>query len=248
MFVAAAGGASVAKHGGRSVSSSSGSADVLDALGAAINLPPPQVARCIEQTGIGFMFAPNHHAAMKHAAPVRKELGIRTIFNILGPLTNPAQAKRQLIGVFHRDLVGIQVRVLQRLGSEHVMVVHGENGMDELSLEGPSFVGELVDGQVNEYVVSPEDVGLIRQSHQQLTAKSAAESKEKIIQALENKPGAVRDIVLLNAGAALYVAGQVTTLIQGVDLARSVVESGAALSRLEQFVKATQALALEATK
>lgn len=239
MFVAAAGGARVAKHGGRSVSSTSGSADVMEALGAYIGLQADQVAQCLAETGIGFMFAPNHHAAMKHAAPVRKELGVRTLFNILGPLTNPAGAPNQLLGVFHPDLVGIQVRVLQRLGSEHVMVVHGMNGMDEISLSGETLVGELKDGQVSEYVVHPSDFGLPVYDSRVLKVASTQESVQCIQRALANEDGPVRDIVLLNAGAALYCAGVAATLTEGVRRAREAVASGAALTKLSQFVAVT---------
>ena len=242
MLVAAAAGARVAKHGGRSVSSSSGSADVLEALGACIDLTPEQVASCLAETGIGFMFAPNHHASMKHAAPVRKELGVRTIFNILGPLTNPANAPNQLMGVFHPDLVGIQVRVLQRLGSEHVMIVHGMNGMDELSLSGESMVGELKDGAVREYVVHPSDFGLPVYDSRVLRVANKEESVACIQQALANEEGPVRDIVLLNAGAALYCANVAGSIPEGVKLAREAVASGAARAKLQQFVATTQRL------
>jgi anthranilate phosphoribosyltransferase len=239
MFVAAAAGARVAKHGGRSVSSTSGSADVMEALGAFIGLQPTQVAECLAETGIGFMFAPNHHAAMKHAAPVRKELGVRTMFNILGPLTNPAGAPNQLLGVFHPDLVGIQVRVLQRLGSKHVMVVHGMNGMDEISLSGETLVGELKDGQVREYLVHPSDFGLPVYDSRVLRVASTQESVQCIQRALANEDGPVRDIVLLNAGAALYCAGVVPSLAEGVRKTREAVASGAALAKLSQFVAVT---------
>ncbi|URI09900.1 anthranilate phosphoribosyltransferase [Aquincola tertiaricarbonis] len=242
MLVAAAAGARVAKHGGRSVSSSSGSADVLEALGACIDLTPEQVATCLAETGIGFMFAPNHHASMKHAAPVRKELGVRTIFNILGPLTNPANAPNQLMGVFHPDLVGIQVRVLQRLGSEHVMIVHGMNGMDELSLSGESMVGELKDGAVREYVVHPSDFGLPVYDSRVLRVANKEESVACIQQALANEEGPVRDIVLLNAGAALYCADVAGSIAEGVKLAREAVASGAARAKLQQFIATTQRL------
>jgi anthranilate phosphoribosyltransferase len=239
-FVAAAAGARVAKHGGRSVSSTSGSADVLEALGAYIGLKPEQVAQCLAETGIGFMFAPNHHASMKHAAPVRKELGVRTIFNILGPLTNPAGAPNQLLGVFHPDLVGIQVRVLQRLGSDHVMVVYGMNGMDEMSLSGETMVGELKNGEVREYRVHPSDFGLPVYDSRVLRVANTGESVQCIQRALANEEGPVRDVVLLNAGAALYCAGLAGSVAEGVRHAREVVASGAAAARLEQFVKVTQ--------
>ena len=239
MFVAAAAGARVAKHAGRSVSSTSGSADVIEALGAYIGLTPDQVATCLAETGIGFMFAPNHHAAMKHAAPVRKELGVRTIFNILGPLTNPAGAPNQLLGVFHPDLVGIQVRVLQRLGSEHVMVVYGMNGMDEISLSGETLVGELNHGEIREYTVHPSDFGLPVYDSRVLRVANKEESVQCIQRALANEDGPVRDVVLLNAGAALYCAGVAASVTDGVRRAREAVACGAALAKLSQFVALT---------
>ena len=242
MFVAAAAGARVAKHGGRSVSSSSGSADVLEALGARIDLAGTQVAECLAQTGIGFMFAPNHHASMKHAAPVRRELGVRTIFNILGPLTNPAGAPNQLMGVFHPDLVGIQVRVLQRLGAQHVMVVHGLNGLDEISLSGETLIGELKDGQVHEYALHPSDLGLPLHDIRTLRAANREESVQCIEQALSNVDGPVRDIVLLNAAGALYCADVASSMQEGVQMAREAVASGAAQRKLRQFIEVTQAL------
>ena len=240
MFAAAAAGARVAKHGGRGVSSKSGSADVLEALGVNINLSPAQVAECIAQTGIGFMFAPNHHAAMKHAAPVRKELGVRTIFNILGPLTNPAGAPNQLLGVFHPDLVGIQVRVLQRLGSRHVLVVYGMNGLDEISLAGETMVGELVNDEIREYTVHPEQFGLPVYDGEALKVADAAASKEKVLAVLANRRGPERDIVILNAGAALYAAGIAGSIADGVGLARDTIESGAARAKLDEFVAYTR--------
>ncbi|NUU03066.1 anthranilate phosphoribosyltransferase [Herbaspirillum robiniae] len=242
MFVAAAAGARVAKHGGRSVSSSSGSADVLEALGADINLQPEQVAQSIAQTNIGFMFAPNHHAAMKHAAPVRKELGVRTIFNILGPLTNPAGAPNILMGVFHADLVGIQVRVLQRLGAQHAIVVWGRDNLDEVTLGGATMVGELVNGEIREYEIHPEDFGLSMFASRNLQVANAAESKEKIFEALAGKPGPVHDIVLLNAATALYAAGKSASIAEGLDLARTTIASGAARAKLDQFVQVTRTL------
>ena len=244
MFVAAAAGARVAKHGGRSVSSRSGSADVLEALGANIMLKPAQVAACIAETGIGFMFAPNHHNAMKHAAPVRKELGVRTIFNILGPLTNPAGAANQLLGVFHPDLVGIQVRVLQRLGSKHVLVVYGKDGMDEVSLGAATMVGELKDGEVREYEIHPEDFGLRMISNRGLKVGDARESKTMVLEALDNVDGTPREIVVLNAGAALYVANVAASIAEGIEQARQAVASGAAKRKLEQFVATTRKLAV----
>ncbi len=242
MFVAAAAGARIAKHGNRSVSSSSGSADVLEALGANIALAPEQVAACLAQTGIGFMFAPQHHAAMRHAAAVRKELGVRTIFNILGPLTNPAGAPNQVMGVFHPDLVGIQVRVLQQLGSRHVLVVHGKDGMDEVSLGAATLVGELRDGVVREYEIHPEDFGMAMVSHRSLTVANAAESRAMLLQALAGKPGAALEIVVLNAGVALYAADCAASIAEGIAQARGAVASGAARQRLDRFVACTHAL------
>ena len=243
MFVAAAAGARVAKHGGRSVSSSSGAADVLEAFGASINLAPEKVAQCLAETGIGFMFAPNHHAAMKHAAPVRKELGVRTIFNILGPLTNPAGAPNQLLGVFHPDLVGIQVRVLQRLGSRHVLVVYGKDGMDEVSLGAATMVGELKNGEVREYEIHPEDFGLSMVSNRGLKVGNVAESRAMVLEALENTPGTPREIVVLNAGVALYAADVAGSIDDGIRMAREAIASGAAKRRLDAFVAATRRLA-----
>lgn len=242
IFVAAAAGAKVAKHGGRSVSSSSGSADVLEALGANINLSPEKVAECIEQCGIGFMFAPNHHSAMKHVAPVRREMGVRTLFNILGPLTNPAAAPNTLMGVFHPDLVGIQVRVMQRLGAKRVLVVHGKDGLDEISLGAATLIGELKDGEVREYEVHPEDFGLQMMSLRNLRVGSADESKSMMLAALDNQPGAAREIVCLNAGAALYVANAADSIGDGIAKAREAIASGAARAKLAQFVECTKAL------
>jgi len=242
MFVAAAAGARIAKHGGRSVSSKSGSADVLEALGAEIMLTPAQVAACIGETGIGFMFAPSHHSAMKHAAPVRKELGIRTIFNILGPLTNPAGAQNQLLGVFHPDLVGILVRVLQRLDSRHVMVVYGKDGMDEVSLGAATLVGELKDGQVREYEIHPEDFGLRMISNRGLKVADAVESKAMLLEALADIEGTPREIVVLNAGVALYAANVADSIHEGIERARSAIASGAAQAKLEHFVATTRKL------
>ena len=243
MFVAAAGGARVAKHGGRGVSSDSGSADVLEALGAQINLSPEQVAASLADTGIGFMFAPNHHAAMKHAAPVRKELGVRTIFNILGPLTNPAGAPNQVMGVFHPDLVGIQVRVLKELGAQHVLVVHGKDGMDEVSLGAATLVGELKDGQVREYEIHPEDFGLKMISNRGLRVTNAQESRAMVLEALDNVDGTPREIVVFNAGVALYAADVVPSIDDGIHLARASIASGGARRKLDEFVAATQRLA-----
>ncbi len=243
MFVAAAAGAQIAKHGGRSVSSSSGSADVLEALGVNLNLPPAQVVQCIAETGIGFMFAPNHHGAMKHAAPVRRELGVRTIFNILGPLTNPAGAPQQVMGVFHPDLVGIQVRVLQRLGSQRALTVFGREGLDEISISGTTLVGELKNGRVNEYEIHPEQFNLPVHDPKVLQVGNVEESKAVLLSTLDNRPGAARDIVALNAGASIYVAGKAETLADGVDLAFEMIASGAARAKLEQFVQATRGFA-----
>jgi anthranilate phosphoribosyltransferase len=242
MFVAAAAGARVAKHGGRSVSSSSGSADVIESLGANINLKPEQIAQSIAQTGIGFMFAPNHHAAMKHAAPVRRELGVRTIFNILGPLTNPAGAPNILMGVFHADLVGIQVRVLQRLGAQHAMVVYGRDNMDEVSLGAATMVGELVDGEIREYDIHPEDFGMQMIASRNLKVADSAASKAMMMEALSGEPGPAYDIVALNAGTALYAAGVASSIEDGLAKARATILSGAARAKLEQFVQVTQQL------
>ncbi len=239
IFVCAAAGARVAKHGGRAVSSKSGSADVLEALGANINLSPVEVGRCIDEVGVGFMFAPNHHSAMKHAAPVRRELGIRTIFNILGPLTNPAGAPTQVMGVFHADLVGIQIRVLQRLGSRHAMTVYGLDGMDEISISGDTLVGELKDGRIEEYTVHPERFGLPVHDPRTLRAASVEESRDMVLGALSNRGGAPRDIVALNAGAAIYVSGKAGSFEAGVEKAFEVIASGAARAKLDQFVKRT---------
>ena len=241
-FVVAAAGGKVAKHGGRSVSSSSGAADVLEALGANIMLSPEQVAACIAETGFGFMFAPNHHSAMKHVAPVRREMGVRTIFNILGPLTNPAGAPNTLMGVFHPDLVGILVRVMQRLGAERVLVVHGKDCLDEISLGAATMVGELKDGEVREYEIHPEDYGLQMQSLRQLRVGSAGESREMLLGVLANQPGAAREIVCLNAGAALYVANVAESIGDGIAKAREAIASGAARAKLDQFVQCTQRL------
>ena len=242
MFVAAAAGATIAKHGGRSVSSTSGSADVLESLGANINLTPGQVAHTIQKTGIGFMFAPNHHSAMKHAAPVRKELGVKTLFNILGPLTNPAGARQQVMGVFHPDLVGIQARVLERLGSRRVMVVHGLDGLDEISLSGPTMVGELRDGRIKEYTITPQDFGMKIADASAVRATSVHESKAMLLRALENEPGPARDIVGLNAGASIYVAGLADSLEDGVGKALDVLASGKARSKVDEFVASTRSV------
>jgi anthranilate phosphoribosyltransferase len=236
MFVAAAAGAKTAKHGGRSVSSKSGSADVVEALGGNIHLSPEQIARSIEEVGIGFMFAPNHHPAMKNVAPVRKELGVRTMFNILGPLTNPASAPNILMGVFHSDLVGIQVRALQRLGAEHAVVVYGRDGMDEISLGAATLVGELKNGQITEYEIHPEDFGLTMASNRALRVDTPEQSMTMLRGVLDNEPGAARDIVLINAGAALYAANVASSIADGLSRARVAIESGAAKAKLAQFV------------
>ncbi|HEX7889185.1 MAG TPA: anthranilate phosphoribosyltransferase [Ramlibacter sp.] len=242
MFVAAAAGAKVSKHGGRSVSSKSGSADVLEALGLNINLSPEAIAKCVAETGIGFMFAPNHHPAMKNVAPVRKELGVRTIFNILGPLTNPASAPNILMGVFHQDLVGIQVRALQRLGAEHALVVYGRDGMDEISLGAATMVGELKNGEIREYEIHPEDFGMPMASNRAFKVETPQESLAVMRQVLDNLPGAARDIVVLNAGAALYAANVASDIADGIQRARTALESGAAKAKLEQLVRVSKAL------
>ncbi|ARO86917.1 anthranilate phosphoribosyltransferase [Nitrosospira lacus] len=238
-FVAAAAGARVAKHGGRSVSSKSGSADVLEALGVNLDQTPGQIAEDIREIGLGFMFAPNFHSAMKHAAPVRRDLGVRTLFNILGPLTNPAGAKNQVLGVFHPDLVGILARVLQRLGSEHVMVVHGgtgQGGLDEITIAGETRIGELRRGKVHEYIIKPEDFGLKTAALGTIQAQDSAQSREMLIAVLDNQPGPALDIVLLNAGAAIYVAGVAESLAEGLEKARAAIETGAARAKLRELV------------
>jgi anthranilate phosphoribosyltransferase len=241
MFVAAAAGAKVSKHGGRSVSSKSGSADVVEQLGISLNLSPEQIARSIAEVGIGFMFAPNHHPAMKNVAPVRRELGIRTIFNILGPLTNPASAPNILMGVFHPDLVGIQVRALQRLGAEHAVVVYGRDGMDEVSLGAATLVGELKNGEISEYEIHPEDFDLPMASNRTLKVETPEQSMALLRSVLDNDHGAARDIVILNAGVALYAANVVHSMKDGIERARAAVESGAAKAKLAQLVAFSQA-------
>jgi anthranilate phosphoribosyltransferase len=240
MFVAAAAGVRIAKHGGRSVSSQSGSADVLEALGININLSPEQVGQCIDEVGIGFMFAPNHHSAMKHAAPVRRELGVRTLFNILGPLTNPASAPNQVLGVFHPDLVGIQVRVLQRLGSQRALTVFGREGLDEISVAGETLVGELKDGRIDEYILHPEQFNLPVHDPKTLCVANVEASRAMLLAALDNQPGAARDIVALNAGASIYVAGRAETLAEGVASAFEAIASGAARARVDAFATLSQ--------
>ncbi|MBL8499406.1 MAG: anthranilate phosphoribosyltransferase [Nitrosomonas sp.] len=239
-FVAAAAGARVAKHGGRSVSSKSGSADVLEALGVNLNQTPQQVAHSVSETGVGFMFAPNYHAAMKHAAPVRRELGIKTLFNILGPLTNPASAKRQVLGVFNADLVRTLALVLQRLGSEHVLIVHGSDGLDEITITGETSVGELKHGQVTVYIVRPEDFNLKTSAIEAIQVTDSADAKTMLLSVLENTVGPARDIVLMNAGAAIYAAGVADTLEQGIKAALRAIESGAALKKLHDLVEFTR--------
>lgn len=242
MFVAAAAGAKVSKHGGRSVSSKSGSADVMESLGVNIHLSPDAIARCVAEVGVGFMFAPNHHPAMKNVAPVRKEMGIKTIFNLLGPLTNPAGAPNILMGVFHPDLVGIQVRALQRLGTEHAVVVYGKDGMDEVSLGAATLVGELKNGEITEYEIHPEDFGMVMASNRALKVETPEESKAMLLGVLDNVPGVARDIVILNAGVALYAANVADTMKSGVELARAAVTSGAAKAKLAQLVAASKTL------
>ncbi len=236
-FVAAAAGAHVAKHGGRAVSSHSGSADVLEALGVNLALDAVQVAECIKQVGVGFMFAPNHHPAMKYAAPVRKELGMRTILNILGPLTNPANAKNQVMGVFHSDLVGIQARVLKELGSRHALVVHGEDGLDEITLTGPTLVAELKHGFVTEFRIEPKQFGMDIASIESIRAADKADSMKMLLSVLDNHPGAGKDIVVLNAGAAIYVSGVAADLWAGVAKAREMIETGRARAKLDELVR-----------
>ncbi len=240
IFVAAAAGARVAKHGGRGVSSKSGAADLIEALGVNLSMSPEQVGDCIEATGIGFMYAPAYHSAMKNVAPVRREMGVRTIFNILGPLTNPAGAPNTLLGVFHPDLVGILARVMQRLGADHVMVVHGLDGMDEVSLGAATMVGELKDGVVREYEVHPEDFDLPMASSRNLRVEDAAESREVVLGVLDNRPGPARDIVIFNAGVALYTANLVGSIEAGVARAREILASGAARAKLDEFVQYTR--------
>ena len=243
MFVAAACGARVSKHGNRGVSSKSGSADVLEAMGVPLNLSPAAIARSIEATGIGFMFAPTHHPAMKNVAPVRRELGVRTIFNILGPLTNPADAPNILMGVFHPDLVGIQVRALQRLGAEHAVVVYGRDGMDEVSLGAATLVGELKDGEVSEYEIHPEDFGLTMASNRTLKVESPAQSLALVRSVLDDEHGPARDIVTLNSGVALYAANVAPTMADGVALARDALASGRAAAKMAQFIETAKTLA-----
>ncbi len=240
MFVAASAGAQVAKHGNRSVSSKSGSADVLEAAGARLDLNPRQIGQCIEQVGIGFMFAPQHHSAMKHAIGPRRELGVRTLFNLLGPLTNPASAQRQVLGVFSKNWVEPLAHVLQNLGSTHALVVHAEDGMDEISITAPTLVAELRHGLIQTYTLMPELFGLNRATLTALQVADAAQSLAMVQAALANQPGPARDIVMLNAGAAIYVAGLADTLHQGVAKADAAIASGAAHAKLVEFVAWTQ--------
>jgi anthranilate phosphoribosyltransferase len=242
MFVAAAAGAKVSKHGGRSVSSKSGSADAVEALGIHLDLQPAQIADCIAQTGIGFMFAPNHHPAMKNVAPVRRELGVRTIFNILGPLTNPAGAPNILLGVFHPDLVGILVRALQSLGAEHALVVYGKDGLDEISLGAATLVGELKDGVIREYEIHPEDFGFQMVGTRALQVENPEASRAMLLGVLDGQTGPARDIVLLNAGAALYAADVAASIADGIERARQAIDSGAAKAKLGQLVTVAHAL------
>jgi anthranilate phosphoribosyltransferase len=243
MFVAAACGARVSKHGNRGVSSKSGSADVLEALGVPLNLAPAAISRCIADTGIGFMFAPNHHPAMKNVGPVRRELGVRTIFNILGPLTNPAGAPNILMGVFHPDLVGIQVRALQRLGAEHALVVYGRDGMDEVSLGAATMVGEYKDGGIHEYEIHPEDFGLTMASNRAFKVETPEESKALLRSVLDDEPGPARDVVILNTGVALYAANLAPAIAEGIALAREALASGKALAKMHQFIARSRELA-----
>jgi anthranilate phosphoribosyltransferase len=240
MFVVAAAGAKVSKHGGRSVSSKSGSADVLESLGVQINLPPDQIAACLKEVGIGFMFAPNHHPAMKNVAPVRKELGVRTLFNILGPLTNPAGAPNILMGVFHPDLVGIQVRALERLGAEHALVVYGQDGLDEVSLGAATLVGELKNGKITEYQIHPEDFGFAMSSNRALRVETPEQSCAMLQGVLDNQEGPARDIVVFNSAVALYAANVVDSIEAGLAPARAALASGAAKAKLQQLIARTQ--------
>lgn len=247
MFVAAAAGAKVAKHGGRSVSSSCGAADLMEQMGVSLNLAPADIAHCINTTGMGFMFAPNHHRSMHYVAPVRKALGIRTIFNILGPLTNPAGAPNQLLGVFHIDLVGILARVLQQLGSKHVLVVHGSDGLDEITITGPTYIAELKNSIVHEYNISPAQFGIpVYENLNGIKVNNTTESLEMMKNVLQGKPGAARDIVVLNAAAALYAADAVESLEAGVAAAQTAIDSGKALNKQQEFIQTTQTLASQA--
>ena len=238
-FVAAAAGVKVAKHGGRSVSSNSGSADLLESLGANIMLSSAQVGQCVERVGIGFMFAPNHHSAMKYAGPVRKELGMRTIFNILGPLTNPAGAKCQLLGVYRKELVSVLARVLKLLGSETALVVHGEDGLDELSISSPTHIAELKLGEIREYTIVPEEFGIKKIDVSLLTADSIETSKVICEEIFAGKQGPQHDIISLNAGAGIYAAGMAKDIKEGVEKAKDVISSGLAKQKLDEFITYT---------
>jgi len=240
-FVVAAAGGKVAKHGNRSVSSKSGSADLLEAAGVNLDITPEKVAQCVNEVGVGFMFAPKHHGAMKHAIGPRREMGVRTIFNILGPLTNPAGAPNQLLGVFSKELVEPLAKVLANLGSHHVMVVHAEDGMDEISIGAPTFVAELKDGDVKTYTINPEDFDIKRSDISLLKVDDAKQSLDVIKNVLANVEGPARDIVVLNAGAALYVAGLADSLKAGVEKAKQIIASGAALSKLDELVTVSNA-------
>ena len=235
-LVAAAAGARVAKHGNRSMTSNSGSADVLEEAGVKLDIPPEKVAECVQRVGVGFMFAPAHHGAMKHAIGARKELAVRTLFNVLGPLTNPAGAPNQVIGVFHEELVELMANVLKQLGSRHVMVVHAQDGMDEISISAPTLVAELKDGKVSSYVITPGDFGMETASLDELRVGSAEESLAMIRGVFADQPGPARDIVCLNAGAAIYVAGCADSLQAGVEAARAAISSGKAAEVLQNLV------------
>ncbi len=240
LFVAAAGGCHVAKHGNRSVSSQSGSADVLEAAGVRLDLKPEQVARCVREIGVGFLFAPAYHSAMRHAIGPRRELGLRTLFNLLGPLTNPARVPRQLLGVFSERWVQPLAEVLKRLGSRHALVVHALDGLDEISLSGETAVAELRDGIIQQYRIRPEDYGISPAPLSRIQVDSVQTSLRMLLSVLQNEPGPPRDIVMLNAGAALYVGGKAKDLAEGVQRADALIASGAAYQRWEQFIALTQ--------
>ncbi|RDH83260.1 MAG: anthranilate phosphoribosyltransferase [endosymbiont of Escarpia spicata] len=240
MFVAAAAGCHVAKHGNRSVSSKSGSADALEAAGIRLDLTPGQVEQCVREVGVGFMFAPGHHSAMKHAIGPRKEMGVRTVFNVLGPLTNPAGVPNQLLGVFSEELLQPLAEVLQKLGSRHVMVVHSRDGLDEISIGDATDVAELKEGQIRRYTIQPEEFGISRTAISEITVEDAAQSLDVIRGVLEDRPGPARDIVQLNAGAAIYTAGLADTLMDGINMADQAIASGEARSRLDKLVILTQ--------
>ncbi len=239
-FVVAAAGGRVAKHGNRAMSGSSGSADVLEAMGVKLDLPPERIARCIDDVGLGFLYAPAHHSATRYAAAPRKELGTRTLFNLLGPLTNPAEAPNQLLGVFAQRWVEPLAKVLRMLGSEHVLVVHSYDGLDEISIAVPTWVSELQHGQIRSYTIQPGDYDIVSQPLDGLRVQSAQESLVRIRQALAGQPGAAFDMVALNAGAAIYAAGLSPTLAAGVERARQVMRNGEAERRLKRLVEVTQ--------